>query len=155
MSLERRDFLKYVGVGAIATTLRPNFDSPQDVPHVNEQKLHPDFRSNNPGLEYYMLGNGLILTALQVSPKPESGTHCGLLVSSSEHFCRKLSTYLFHPERGLQNTRFTVALDGKGYGPEYDKSTVRWEYPDRCTDHCHRVDCRRVRSSGRTDVSHQ
>ncbi|MCX6145447.1 MAG: hypothetical protein NTZ35_19745 [Ignavibacteriales bacterium] len=130
MSLERRDFLKYVGVGAIATTIRPHLDSPQDAPLVNEQNIHPDFRSNNPGLEYYILGNGLILTALQVSPKPESGTHCGLLVSSSEHFCRKLSTYLFHPERGLQNTRFTVNIDGKGYSPEYDKTSIRWEYPD-------------------------
>ena len=130
MSLERRDFLKYVGMGAIATTIRPNLDSPQDAPLVNEQKLHPDFRTNNPGLEYYLLGNGLILTALQVSPKPESGTHCGMLVSSSEHFCRKLSTYLFHPERGLQNTRFTINIDGKGYGPEYDKTVIRWEYPD-------------------------
>jgi hypothetical protein len=129
MSLERRDFLKYVGVGAIATTLRPDLSSPQDVPPVNEQKIHPDFRSNNPGLEYYLLGNGLILTAIQVSPKPESGTNCGLLISSSEHFCRKLSTYLFHPERGLQNSRFTLTIDGTGYTPDHGKTTVRWEYP--------------------------
>jgi hypothetical protein len=131
MSLERRDFLKYVGVGAIATTLRPALDAPQDAPIVNEQKIHPDFRSNNPGLEYYLLGNGRILTALQSSPKPESGTHCGMLFSSSDHFCRKLSTYLFHPERGLQNSRFTITIDGKGYGPDHGKATIRWEYPDK------------------------
>jgi hypothetical protein len=129
MSLERRDFLKYVGVGAIATTIRPDLASPQDAPPVNEQKIHPDFRSNNPGLEYFLLGNGLIVTAIQVSPKPESGTNCGLLISSSEHFCRKLSTYLFHPERGLQNSRFTLSINGKGYAPDHGKTTVRWEYP--------------------------
>lgn len=131
MSLERRDFLKYAGMGAIATTLRPSFDTPQDAPLKNEQKIDRDFRTNNPGLEYYMLGNGQILFAVQTSPTPESGTHCGLLFMSSEHFARKMSTYLFHPERGLQNTRFTAMVDGKGFTPEFARSTVRWEYPDR------------------------
>jgi len=131
MSLERRDFLKYMSAGAIATTLRPSLGSPQEMAPVNEQKIHPDFRTNNPGLEYYLLGNGQILISVQTSPKPESGTHCGMLVMSSEHFARKMSTYLFHPERGLQNTRMTVTLDGKSYGPESGNSTVRWEYPDR------------------------
>ena len=131
MSLERRDFLKYLGAGAVATTFRPSLAAAQDQAPVNEQKIHPDFRTNNPGLEYYILGNGQILVSIQTGPKPESGTHCGMLVMSSEHFARKMSTYLFHPERGLQNTRFTVTVDGKGYTPESDKSTVRWEYPDR------------------------
>ena len=131
MSLERRDFLKYAGMGAIATTLRPSFDTPQDAPLRNEQKIDRDFRTNNPGLEYYLLGNGKVLCAIQTSPSAESGTHCGLLFMSSEHFARKMSTYLFHPERGLQNTRFTAIVDGKGYTPEFEKSTVRWEYPDR------------------------
>ncbi len=131
MSLERRDFLKYVSLGAVATTLRPSLGGAGEQEPANVQKIHPDFRSNNPGLEYYFLGNGLILVAVQTSPTPESGTHCGLLLMSSEHFARKMSTYLFHPERGLQNTRMTVVVDGKGYTPEYATSTVRWEYPDR------------------------
>jgi hypothetical protein len=131
MSLERRDFLKYASMGALATTLRPSLGEPQESTQVNEQKIHPDFRTNNPGLEYYLLGNGQILCAIQTSPKSESGTHCGLLVMSSEHFARKMSTYLFHPERGLQNTRFTAIIDGKGFTPEYEKSTVHWEFPDR------------------------
>jgi hypothetical protein len=131
MSLERRNFLKYMSAGAVAATLRPSIGGPQDVPPVNEQKVHHDFRSNNPGLEYHILGNGQILVGIQTAPKPDSGTHCGMLVMSPEHFARKMSTYLFHPERGLQNTRFTVTIDGKGYGPEPGTSTVRWEYPDR------------------------
>jgi hypothetical protein len=130
MSIERRDFLKYMSAGAIATTFRPSLGSPQDALPVNEQKVHPDFRTNNPGLEYFILGNGQIIVSVQTGPRPEAGTHCGMLVMSSEHFARKMSTYLFHPERGLQNTRFTVTLDGKGYGPEPEKSTVRWRYPD-------------------------
>ena len=131
MSLERRDFLKYATMGAIATTLRPSSGSLQETTQKNEQKIDRDFRTNNPGVEYYMLGNGKVLVALQTAPTSESGTHCGLLFMSSEHFARKMSTYLFHPERGLQNTRFTAVIDGKGYTPEYARSKVRWEFPDR------------------------
>ena len=130
MSLERRDFLRFAGMGALATTLRPSLNSPQDAAPKNEQKLDRDFRTNNPGLEYYFLGNGQILCAVQTSPAPESGTHCGLLFMSPQHFARKMSTYLFHPERGLQNTRFIVIVDGKSYTPQYEKSVVRCEYPD-------------------------
>ena len=131
MSLERRDFLKYATMGAIATTLRPSPASAQEATPKNEQRIDRDFRTNNPGVEYYLLGNGKILCALQSSPTPDSGTHCGLLFMSSEHFARKMSTYLFHPERGLQNSRFTVVVDGKGYTPEFSTSKVRWEFPDR------------------------
>ena len=131
MSLERRDFLKYATMGAIATTLRPSSEQPQEVAPKNEQKIDRDFRTNNPGVEYYLVGNGQILAAIQTAPTAEAGTHCGLLFMSSEHFARKMSTYLFHPERGLQNTRFTAVIDGKGYTPEYGKSKVRWEFPDR------------------------
>jgi len=131
MSLERRDFLKYATMGAIATTLRPSSEQPQEAAPKNEQKIDRDFRTNNPGVEYYLVGNGRILAAIQTAPTADAGTHCGLLFMSSEHFARKMSTYLFHPERGLQNTRFTALIDGKGYTPEYGKSKVHWEFPDR------------------------
>ncbi len=127
MSFERRHFLKTVGAGALAATVQPSFNLGEQAPQ--EQKVHHDFRTNNPGVEYFCLGNGQILAALQVSPKPEEGTHCGLLVMSAEHFARKMSTYLFHPERGLQNTRFTVIINERGYLPEYRTSAVRWKYP--------------------------
>lgn len=130
MNLERREFLRYIGVGAVASTLPSPFESTDEQRASQEQKLHPDYQSNNPGTEYYLLGNGHIIAALQVSPKPEYGTHCGLLVMSSEHFGRKISTYLYHPERGLQNSRFFLAIDGKSFVPEHDSSNVRWEYPD-------------------------
>ena len=129
MSLERREFLKYVGAGAVATTLRGPLASTDQNSLGQEQKLHHDYQSNNPGTEYFLLGNGIILAALQTSPKPEYGTHCGLLLMSAEHFARKISTYLYHPERGLQNSRVSALIDGKGYYPDYTSSTVRWEYP--------------------------
>jgi hypothetical protein len=130
MTIERREFLKYVGAGAIATTVRPSLRSSEEASFPGEQRIHPDYQSNNPGVEYYFLGNGRVLAALQTSPKPEEGTHCGLLLMSSDHFGRKMSTYLYHPERGLQNSRVTVVVDGKGYLPAYAASTVVWKYPD-------------------------
>lgn len=130
MTIERREFLKYVGAGAIATTVRPALGSLEETSFQHEQKIHQDYQSNNPGLEYYFLGNGQILASLQTSPMPEEGTHCGLLLMSSDHFGRKMGTYLYHPERGLQNSRVTVVVNGKGYLPEYDTSTVVWRYPD-------------------------
>lgn len=130
MSLQRRDFLKHVGVSALATTVHGPLASFRQPSSSADQKLHNDFQSNNPGMEYYFLGNGKILAAVQSAPKPESGTHAGLLVMSSEHFGRKISTYLYHPERGLQNSRFMVLVGGKAYAPEYATSAIRWEYPD-------------------------
>jgi hypothetical protein len=130
MSIERREFLKYIGAGAIATTVRPPIGSGDEPSFEHEQKIHQDYQSNNPGLEYYFLGNGQILVALQSSMRPEEGTHCGVLLMSSEHFSRKMSTYLYHPERGLQNSRVTVVINGKGFLPECGISTVGWRYPN-------------------------
>ena len=129
MNVERRDFLKYVGTGAFVSALPPGLAPPP--PEAEEaQHLHQDFQSNNAGTEYYFLGNGLILAALQTSTDPAMGTHCGLLLMSPEHFGRKISTYLYHPERGLQNSRTTVVVDRRGFLPEIASSKVNWEYPD-------------------------
>ena len=130
MTIERREFLKYVGAGAIAAKVGPFLGSSEEAASPGEQRIHPDYQSNNPGVEYYFLGNGRVLAALQTSPKPEEGTHCGLLLMSSDHFGRKMSTYLYHPERGLQNSRVTVVVNGKGYLPEYATSAVVWKYPN-------------------------
>ncbi len=129
MKVQRRDLLKFLGVGAVATTFPPSFAT-EDIPELSgEQKLHNDYQSDNDGTEYYFLGNGLLLAALQTATKPESGTHCGLLLMSSDHFGRKISTFLYHPERGLQNSRFFFTADGTSYVPEPGNSTVQWKYP--------------------------
>ena len=131
MTIQRRDFLKHLSVGALAAGIEPSFSSPPNQSTTPpEQKLHPDYQSNNPGTEYFIFGNGKILGALQASPNPDLGTHGGLLVMSSEHFGRKISTYLYHPERGLQNSRFTPIINGRGYLPEFAHSTIRWIYPN-------------------------
>ncbi|MBI4428273.1 MAG: hypothetical protein HY562_04060 [Ignavibacteriales bacterium] len=130
MKIERREFLKYVGTGTVATTLPvgPSFLQGQNPPQA--QRLHQDYQSNTRGLEYYFLGNGLIMAAIQTSTSPEAGTHCGLLVMSPDHFGRKMSTFLYHPERGLQNSRLVCVLDRQSYVPVPGSSTIQWEYPN-------------------------
>jgi hypothetical protein len=130
MSLPRRDFLKNIGVSALAVSVHPSWTETVQQRSTPEQRLHPDYQSNNPGIEYYFLGNGKIIAALQSSPDPDQGTHAGLLVMSSDHFGRKLSTYLYHPKRGVQNARFIAIVDGRGYAPEFASSVIQWEYPN-------------------------
>ncbi|MBI3004494.1 MAG: hypothetical protein HYY49_03665, partial [Ignavibacteriales bacterium] len=130
MKVERRKFLQLMGTGTLATSLphEPAFFQEQGT--SKPQRLHEDYKSNNQGTEYYFLGNGLILAALQTSSNPEAGTHCGLLVMSPEHFGRKISSYLYHPERGLQNSRCFITAEGATNVPEAATSKVSWEYPD-------------------------
>ncbi len=130
MNLPRRDFLKNIGASALAVSVNSSWMEAAQQRTTQDQKLHPDYQSNNPGTEYYFLGNGKIIAALQSSAHPDQGTHAGLLVMSSDHFARKLSTYLYHPERGVQNSRFVAIINGRGYVPEFASSTIRWEYPD-------------------------
>jgi TAT (twin-arginine translocation) pathway signal sequence len=155
-SFRRRDFLKYSAAAAAAAGLPLNLmnagqiaaaDAVQSgngtpatkqppangttayprVPH--DQKMNADFQSNNDGTEYYFLGNGLITAALQTTQSADAGTQCGLLLMSPEHFGRKASTFLFHPERGLQNSLFNVVVNGSGYTPKPGTSKVSWAYP--------------------------
>jgi hypothetical protein len=124
--MKRRDFFKTASVAAVASTLQAKAIAAENDPGT--QQLHQDYQSNNPGTEYYMIGNGSIQAAVQTSPSPEAGTHCGLLVMSPDHFGRKISSFLYHPERGLQNSRLFVTVGGVSYLPV--NATVSWSYPD-------------------------
>jgi hypothetical protein len=147
MTIKRRDFLKSVGSGAVAAGLYvPGVSAvtgahdwsgsgapAQPVPPSEEtsQKLHADFCSDIPGGEYYLLGNGLIQAVLQTVPEGNPETHCGLLIMSPAHFGRKVSTFLYHPERGLERSLLTVNIDGTGYLPAFNTTTVQWTYPNQ------------------------
>ncbi|MDE3056488.1 MAG: hypothetical protein KGJ59_00840 [Bacteroidota bacterium] len=132
MSIPRREFLKYIGAGAAATAL-PHLSSEKTSSEedADVQRLHQDYESNNPGTEYYFLGNGLITAVLQTSASEDAGTHCGLLVMSPEHFGRKISTFLYHPERGLANSRLYVICGTKTYVPQFSSTTLNWDYPEK------------------------
>ncbi len=91
------------------------------------QSLHPDFETTLPDTDYFFLGSGSIQAAIQWSRHP-GATPLGILISDPEHFGRKWSTHLFHPEYGLEKTMPTLILDGVRYQPG-ETTQVVW-YPD-------------------------
>jgi hypothetical protein len=141
MRKTRRDFLKTAGAGALASVIPVQLNSENEnltnkygniQPGSNMiQSFHPDFRSYYPGIECYFFGNGLIIAALQTTSDQDEGTHCGLFVMSPEHFSRRASTLLFHPERGVEHTRFYLNIGNKHLQPEYKSTRV---YRDNADD---------------------
>ena len=82
------------------------------------QRLHQDFISYRPGVEYFFLGNGDIHAILQYQPDRSGNlplTFLGLTLMDAERFSRKWSTYLFLPERGFERTMLNVTTGGKSY----------------------------------------
>lgn len=90
------------------------------------QSLHPDFETTLDETSYYFLGSGRIQAAIQWSTNGKA-TPLGLMISDPEHFTRKWSTHLFHPEYGLAKTMLTVLIDGVRYQPD-ENTRVVW-YP--------------------------
>lgn len=85
------------------------------------QRLHPDYITTLPEVEYFLLGNGEIMSAIQFCPSenvdissdPSSATFCGLTFWDAGRFVRKWSTFLYHPEKGFSNTMLTVKFNGE------------------------------------------
>jgi len=89
----------------------------------------PDMATDSDGIEYWFLGNGRLMAALQTVRKPESATHCGLILLSPEHIVSKHATLLFNESRGgLAPTRFFVETGGSRHFAGLDAS-VEWRYP--------------------------
>jgi hypothetical protein len=102
---------------------------------VPEQRLHSDYITYFPGIEYFHLGNGDIQAVIQYAPDRSPvhpPTFLAMTVMSPEHLSRKWSTYLFHPEKGFERTAARVVVDGKEHvaTPDTFGSAV-WEYPDQ------------------------
>lgn len=93
------------------------------------QRPHQDYQTIGEGLEYFFLGNGFIQVAIQHSAKPSSGTVLGLHLMHPEHFARKSSTFLYHPETGVERTMVTVIVNNKLHYPTAGSLEVHWEYP--------------------------
>lgn len=141
--MKRREFLSTPAIGAILPSTWGDLgrvlggDDGALPTQANwekfRQRLHQDFETYAPGVEYFMFGNGDIQAVLQYMP--ERGTErpmtfLGLTLMDSERFARKWSTFLFHPERGLDRSMASVTLEGKGYAatPETLKR-IGWTYP--------------------------
>ena len=99
-----------------------------------QQRLHQDFITYAPGIEYFMLGNGEIQAMIQYSPDRSGDlpqTFLGFTIFDPERLGRKWSTFLFDPERGFDRTRVSVIVGGKAgvsVTPE-NLSSVIWTYP--------------------------
>jgi hypothetical protein len=146
--MKRREFLTIPALGAVASSalrdplsLLRGYDdqnaadtSPRAAWEAHRQRLHPDFETYAPGIEYFILGNGEIQGVLQYMPDrsgPQPMTFLGLTLMDAERFARKWSTFLFHPERGLDRSMATVVVDEKGYTATPESvSRVGWTYPE-------------------------
>ena len=89
------------------------------------------FSTYQPGIEYFFLGNGDIQAVVQYSPD-RSGelpqTFLGLTLMDAEKFSRKWSTYLFHPERGYENSKLFVIVDNRSYSVSPETLVeVKWK----------------------------
>ena len=112
-SMKRREFLKAPAIslllpaaGGLSFNNAFALEMPQDPSSLTErarkhpQRLHQDFSTYQPGIEYFFIGNGEIQAVLQYLPD-RSGefpqTFLGLTVMDAERFSRKWSTYLYDP----------------------------------------------------------
>ncbi|MBI5473959.1 MAG: hypothetical protein HY961_16595 [Ignavibacteriae bacterium] len=143
--MKRRDFLLTPGLSILVPTLGmqllPGYadaSTPDGQAETDNakfpQNLHQDFVTYHPGIEYFLLGNGDIQAVVQYSPRQDvekPQTFLGLTLMSSEHFARKWSTFLFHPEAGLGRTMINIVLDGKQFSPNPESfRSIDWKYID-------------------------
>ncbi len=139
--MERRDFLKTPALGlllpgtlsinGLAGVAEPGAD---DQARKFQQKPHQDFETYIPGIEYFTIGNGDIVGVVQYSPNrslDRPPTFLGLTIMDGEHFARKWSTFLFHPEDGFGRSVLMVNVDGKTYAAQTENFvSIEWKYPD-------------------------
>jgi len=142
--MKRREFLMTPALGTLLPTALNNLDpfhsdsieQPQSAADWRKfrQRLHQDFETYVPGVEYFILGNGDIQAVVQYMPDRSDErpmTYLGLTLMDSERFARKWSTFLFHPERGFERSMMSVALGGKSYAPTPETfKEISWRYPD-------------------------
>ncbi|HMK38238.1 MAG TPA: hypothetical protein VK569_02780, partial [Bacteroidota bacterium] len=98
-----------------------------------QQRIHQDFVTYAPGMEYFMLGNGDIQAVIQYCPNRSGDlpqTFLGFTIFDPERLGRKWSTFLFDPERGFDRTGVSVIAAGKAdaVSPE-NFSSIAWTYP--------------------------
>ncbi|MBS1912516.1 MAG: hypothetical protein JST22_11065 [Bacteroidetes bacterium] len=78
-----------------------------------------------PSTDYFFLGNGRIMVAIQWS-RDTSASPYGILLCDPERMSRKNGSLLFHPEMGLARTMLTVVVDGVRYQARHDNLQVKW-----------------------------
>jgi hypothetical protein len=89
---------------------------------------HPDVRTRLAGVNYFLLGNGLIQAAVQHAPRGE-GTPLGLLVMDPGKLRKKRDALTMHPRFGLEPTVVHLVTATSDVSPLLNALTVAWQ-PD-------------------------
>src|SRR5581483_5188170 len=66
------------------------------------------------------------MACIQSSRHP-GASPLGLLISDPEHFSRKWSTHLFHPEYGTERTMLCIIMNGERFVPTASNLVVSWD----------------------------
>lgn len=85
-----------------------------------------DVCNNPPACLYYFVGNGRIQAAIQAN-RSGSGTPLGLLLMHPERLGKKREALNFDPDRGLEDSRVRVGVDGHEVPPPRIGFEVEWE----------------------------
>src|ERR1041384_3985134 len=88
-----------------------------------------DLQTNAPDTDYFFLGDGRIMAAIQWSRSPTLSPY-GLILYDPERMSRKNGALLFHPELGLSRTMLTVIVDGVRHVPRHEDLRGAWDFTD-------------------------
>jgi len=104
----------------------PVMDTSEHVYGDDPADGHADFRTRLAETDYYFLGNGRILTAVQHCRSGE-GTPLGLLVLHPGRFGPKRASLTCDPTTGLEGTRVGVRLGETTWFPTPAGTRVQWD----------------------------
>ncbi len=85
----------------------------------------PDCKTNLPGVDYFLLGDGLIQAAVQVCPSGAC-TPLGSLIMHPGHLGPKRAAFTFQPNEGLAPTAVRVRVDLADHQPRGPGLETRW-----------------------------
>jgi len=103
-------------------------DVAEHVYDDDPKRGHPDVRTRLAGVNYFLLGNGLIQAAVQHAPRGE-GTPLGLLVMDPERLRRKRDALTMQPGSGLQTSTVHLVAATADVSPSANALAVAWQ-PD-------------------------
>jgi hypothetical protein len=87
---------------------------------------HPDVRTRLAGVNYFLLGNGLIQAAVQHAPRGE-GTPLGLLIMDPDALRKKRHALTMHPTSGLETSVVHLVTSTADVSPLVSALTVTWQ----------------------------
>jgi hypothetical protein len=87
---------------------------------------HPDVRTRLAGVNYFLLGNGLIQAAVQHASRGE-GTPLGLLIMNPDALRKKRDALTMHPEFGLETSVVHLVTATSDVSPLLSALTVAWQ----------------------------